>query len=466
MAGGISFNGLGSGIDFSKLVDSVIAERTRPVTQLQNRSENLSRRSDALRELNGKLVALTAAAKALSDSELGAGREAINSDISVLTANASAEASTGSYKLNITRLASSLTQSSRNYSAASAAILAGGGAAATFELRKGGAATGTAITIDSGNNTLAGLRDAINNAKAGITATIIDTDGGGANFKLVLNSNDTGAAGRVELVETTSTGSLSDFGLTSHNITGGFTDLDAAFTINGLALTRPTNSFSDAVKGITFNLKNTGAAAVTISSTTTGVTAKLKGFINAYNDVQDFMLAQYAKDSSGRATGILVGEATLRSVQQTLREAIGASSANNGGTLNSLAQLGVSRSNDGKLTLDEAALKKALTDSFSEVKALLAGKTAADTGLAESIHDRYSKLSDNVTGVVQTAINGYQDSITRINKTVVEQFARISELRQSLSRQYAAVDTAINQLNSQGSALGNILGSLQSKPDK
>jgi flagellar hook-associated protein 2 len=466
MAGGISFNGLGSGIDFSKLVDSVIAERTRPVTQLQNRSENLSRRSDALRELNGKLVALTAAAKALSDSELGNGREAINSDISVLTANASAEASTGSYKLNITRLASSLTQASRNYSAASAALLAGGATTATFELRKGGAATGAAITIDSGNNTLAGLRDAINNAKAGITATIVDTDGSGANFKLVLNSNDTGAAGRVELVETTATGTLGDLGLTSHNIAGGFTDLDAAFTINGLALTRPTNSFSDAVKGITFNLKNTGAASVTISSATSDVTTRLKSFINAYNEVQDFMLAQYAKDSSGRATGILVGDATLRSVQQTLREAIGASSANNGGTLSSLAQLGVSRSNDGKLTLDDAALKKALTESFGEVKALLAGKTASDTGLAESIHDRYSKLSDNVTGVVQTAINGYQDSITRISKTVVEQFARISELRQSLSRQYAAVDTAINQLNSQGSALGNILGSLQSKSDK
>jgi flagellar hook-associated protein 2 len=464
MAGGISFSGLGSGIDFSKLVDAVVAERTRPITQLQNRSDILSKRSDALRQLNGKLVALTQAAKALSDSELGNGREAINSDLNVLTASASAAAATGTFKLGITRLAASLTQASRVYSSASDVVLAGGATTATFELRKGGAATGTAITIDSGNNTLAGLRDAINNAKAGLTATIVDTDGSGKNYKLVLSSNDTGAAGRVELIETTATGTQADLGLSSLNDSSGFSDLDAAFTLNGLPLTRPTNTVSDAVTGVTFNLKNTGTASVTVSSATSDVTAKIKSFVTAYNDVQDFISSQYAKD--GGQAGVLAGEATLRSVQQSLRDAVAATATNNGGALTNLTQLGISRDRDGKLTLDETALKKVLTDSFSEVKALLAGKAASDTGLAESIYDSYNKLSDSVSGVVQNAIKGYQDSITRIGKSVTEQLARLSALRDSLNRQYAAVDAAINQLNNQNSSLTSILTAQQPKSNK
>jgi flagellar hook-associated protein 2 len=462
----INFSGLGSGVDFGKLTDAILAERARPVQLLQSKNADFTKRSDALKQLNAKLLALTNAVSALTDRNLGTGRQATSTNASVATVSSSAEAVAGNIKLTVTRLATSLSQASRVYNDDTSAVLANGATSATFELRKGGAASGTVITIDQTNNTLTGLRDAINAAHAGVTAAVVDVDGTGTQFKLVLNSAETGAAGRVELVETSATGTGADLGLTSLNPPGATTDfseLNAAFSINGLALTRSTNTVTDAVAGLTFNLKDTGTTSITVAAKTSEVSDKLNTFIRAYNDVQDFILGQYTKDEKGRPTGALAGDATLRTVQRELREAVGAASGNNGGQLSNLTELGISRDADGKLTLDTAVLNDKLANSFSDVQALLAGKTTGYTGLANSIHDAYDRLSNDVTGVVKAAINGYADSIKRISNSISDQLARLDTLRNTLTRQFAAADAAISQLNDQGTALTSLIKSLQPK---
>jgi flagellar hook-associated protein 2 len=464
MAGAISFSGLGSGLDFSKLVDAAVADRMRPVTRLQTRSADLTKRSDALKQLNGKLAALTDAAKALTAQDLGTGRLSLSSDTKVVAATNTSAAAPGTINLNVTRLASGLTQSSRAYASSAGSVLAGGATEATFELRKGGAASGTPITITSANNTLTGLRDAINGANAGVTAAVVDVDGKGTQFKLVLSSNETGSAGRVELVETTATGTGADLGLTALNVTGGdYSQLDAALQVNGLPITRSSNNVSDAVAGMTFSLKGTGAATVSVTANTSEVTQKLQSFVAAYNDVQDFIAAQYKTDGGGKPTGVLAGDPTLRTVQQQLREAVGAVAAGNGGAFTNLTQIGFGRDNDGRLTLDTAVLGDKLSKSQADVKALLVGKSVGGKGIAQSLYDSYNRLSDTLTGAVQTAITGYQNSVKSIDKSISEQLARIETMRNSLSRQFAAADAAINQLNGQGTSLTNMLDSHKPK---
>lgn len=466
MAGGINFSGIGSNIDFSQLTEAILADRARPLKQLQAKSADYTKRSDALKQLNSRLLALTSAANALTDRELGTSRQATSSNTAVATVTSTDEAVAGSLNLSVTRLASSLTQASRVYNDDTAAVLAGGATSATFELRQGGAASGTPITIDSTNNTLIGLRDAINGANAGVTAAVVDVDGSGTQYKLVLNSSGTGAAGRVELVETSATGTGTDINLTSLNPPGATTDfsaLNAAFTVNGLALTRATNTVSDAVTGLTFSLKDTGTAAITVAARTSDVTDKLNVFIKAYNDVQDFVAGQYTKDGQGRPTGALAGDATLRSVQRQLRDAVGGDSTNNGGSLTNLTELGVSRTEDGKLKLDSAVLNNKLSSSFGDVQALLSGKDESFTGLGQALHTAYDQLSNDVTGLVKTAINGYADSLKRLNSSINSQLDRLASLRETLTRQFAAADAAISQLNDQGTALTNLLKSFEPK---
>ncbi|MDQ3817575.1 MAG: flagellar filament capping protein FliD [Acidobacteriota bacterium] len=463
MLSGINFSGVGSGIDFNQITDSIIAERTVPVTQLQKKGATYSNRMSALKQLNALLITLKKAASDLTDRALGTGHSAVSNDYTIADASASPAATNGTINLQITHLATNLVEASHSFTSEIDAVLPGGVSQATFELRKGGATSGKPVTINSDNNSLKGLRDAINAADAGVSASIVDISGKG-DYQLVLTSKDTGAAGRVELVETSSTGTLTALSLRRLDAPSDpldFSNLDADFSLNGLTLARSTNSIDDAVTGVTLNLKHAGSASVTVT-TSSDIAGKLQAFVGAYNAVQDFMLTQYKTDSTGRPTGILAGDPTLRNVQEQLRQAVAGASATNGGALQSLSEIGLGRDDDGKLTLDQTTLADKLTASLDDVRALLFGKAENQSGIANSLDTLLGGMTDNISGTVQTAISGYQSTIDRISKSVSDQQARISSLRQSLTRQFAAMDSAMGQLNGQSTTLTAIFNSLQS----
>lgn len=464
MATGISFSGLGSGIDFSSITTAVIAERQRPIAQLQDKTTLLTTRGNLLKNFNGLLAAFADAAKALGDRNLGSGRTASLADASVLTASAASAAAAGRTTVEVTRLASSLAQASRSFTGTDAAVLPVGVTNVTFELRTGGAATGKSISIDSTNNTLAGLRDAINDADAGVTASVVDVSGKG-DFQLVLNSEGTGSAGRVELVETTSpdSGALTSLSLRTLNpAAGDFSTLDAELKINGLSVLRSSNTVTDALPGVTLNLRKVGTTSVNVTASAE-IGDKLQTFVTAFNAVQDFVNGQYTADEQGHPTGALAGDPTLRSVTQTLRTALSAPSEENGGVFGSLADIGLSRGKDGRLSLDTETLNNKLASHQSDVKALLAGAADGKTGFGQRIYEVVSRLSDTAGGTIQTAVDGYRGTVESLNKQIAAQLERLSTLKDSMTRQFALADAAIGQLNGQNTALTNILKSLEPK---
>lgn len=456
-----TFSGLGSGIDFNVVRDAIIDQRTRPVSQLQSRVSDFNGRIEALKQLNTALATLTSASEALTNRDLGTGRGTTTGDATILTGAATSAANLGSYDVTVARLATSLAQASRSFAETTAPVLFGGATAATFELRKGGAGTGTAITIDSNNNTLEGLRDAINAANAGVTASIVDINGDGTGNQLVLSSTETGTSGRVELVETTATGTLADLNIRSLNPPDGDTaKLDASLTINGLSITRPTNTIDNAIEGVTFSLKKSGTTTLGVTQST-DIENKLRGFINAYNAIQEAIGSQYRKDSQNRPTGILAGDSTLRNVQRQLRDATNILSSANGGDFSSLSDIGITKTDSGALEFDSAVFNQKLKNDPDDVKAFLYGAAEGQQGLFNSFTTVAKGLSDSITGSVQTAITGYQSSITSLNARISDRIASLSRLRESLTRQFSIADAAIGQLNGQGTALSNIIKSLQ-----
>lgn len=462
----LSFSGVGSGIDFGVIRDAILAQRSRPIVLMQNKANEYTTKIDSLKQLNTALASLTTASEALTNRDLGTGRSTTTGDANIVSATASSSANLSSYDISIARLATNLTQSSRSFSSTTTPILANGASEATFELRKGGAATSDiSVTIDSTNNTLAGLRDAINAKNAGVTASIIDVRGDGTGQQLVLTSKETGAAGRVELVETSSTGTLTDLNFGSINPPDGdFTKLDASLSINGLTITRPTNTVSDAITGVTFSLKKAGSTTVGVTQST-DIENKLRTFVTAYNAIQEIVASQYKKDSKNRPTGILAGDSTLRTVQQQVRDSLGASSEDNGGLFTSLTEIGITRGEDGKLTLDSSAFNEKLRSNPDDVKALIFGKTENDEGIFERFFAASKGLSDSVTGSVQNAISGYEGSLKSLNENIAKRSEAISRLRNSLIKQFSIADAAIGQLNSQGSALTSVIKSLQKSSD-
>ena len=460
MASATSFSGVGSGIDFSVIRDAILNQKTRPVTRLQTKVSEYNGRVDALTQLNAGLASLTTAAEALTNRDLGSGRSAATGDATIITASATTTANLGNFDINISRLATTLAQASRSFASTTTPVLVGSATTGTFELRKGGSVTGVSFTIDSTNNTLAGLRDTINAKNAGVTANIVDVNGDGTGQQLVLSSKDSGATGRVELVETSSTGTLTDLNIRSLNPSDGdFTKLDAALTVNGLSITRSTNTVSDAVSGVTLNLKKIGSTTIGVTQSTE-IENKLRGFILAYNAIQDYSTAQYKKDTSNRPTGILAGDSTLRNVQQQLRDATRTISSDNGGAFTSLAELGITKDANGNLTLDSAAFNEKLKSNPDDVKALLYGKTSTQEGLFQKIHTVTKGLSDSITGSVQNAITGYQSSIKNLNARISDRLAALTHLKDTLTKQFSVADAAIGQINGQGTSLTGIINSL------
>lgn len=457
----INFSGIGSNIDFGIITDSIISARSKPINQLASRRSDYQGRSDALKQLNAKIIALKDAANNLKDQTAGTGRIASSDNSSAVTATATSTATSGSFGIQVVRLATSLSQASDSFATTNnTSVLADGATTATFELRKGGASEGTEIIIDSTNNTLAGLRDTINNAGLGVTASIIDVSGDGTGNQLVLNSSETGAAGRIELVETTSTGTDDKLNLRSLNIAdGAFAELDSQIKINGLTISRSTNTISDAVSGVTLNLKGAGTSNVSVSSDPGSLKSKIAAFVDAFNGLQDFIATQQKGDSDGKPTGILANDLTLRAARNSLRDISNMTSSDNGGAFANLLQIGISRDDAGKLKIDQETLNDKLKTSFSDVKALFAGSEDGKTGLAASLVSITSGVSENA----QSVISGITTSVDRITKNIADHQTRLSALRESLTRQFSVADAAIGQLNSQGSTLTSIIKSLEPK---
>lgn len=456
----VTISGVGSGIDFAAIRDAIINQRAVPINQLRTRVSQYNGRVDALKELNLMLATLTNSVKDLTNADLGTGRTATAADPAIASVTATGAAGLGTLNLNVTRLATSFTQATASFASTDAHVLAGGASSATFQLRLGGAADGPEITIDSSNNTLAGLRDAINAADAGVSASIIDLNGDGTQQQLVLSSNETGSRGRVELVETTATGTAAALNLRSLNpIDGDVTKLDALFSINGLDIVRSSNNIADAVSGLNITLKKTGTTSVDVTRSAE-VAEKLEAFVTAYNAIQDFVGAQYKKDGEGRPTGILAGDPLLRGIQKQLSSIVGIESTANGGPLTALSQIGIELSKTGKLEFDKDVLNEQLAANAGDVTALLRGRTSSDTGIFQGAYTVANDLSDSITGTVQTAITGYEATVKSMNTTIDKRMDALNSYRDILTRRFAAADAAIGQLNGQGTAIGNLMKAL------
>jgi flagellar hook-associated protein 2 len=295
----------------------------------------------------------------------------------------------------------------------------------------------------------------------------VDVSGDGTQNQFVLTSTATGQAGRVQLVETSSTGLGASLGMRSLNpplATTDFSDLDASLSINGLSITRGNNNVTDAVAGLSLKLQKTGTTSVAVSASA-DIQTKLQAFVSAYNAVQGLINAQYKPNSNGAPSGVLVGDPVLRNIQAQMRTAINSISTSNGGSLRNLTDIGIGRDSNNLLTLDTTALTTKMASNSNDVIALLKGVNG-NTGLFSGIYAASNNLSDGVSGQVQTAIIGYQSTIKSINQRVAEQTDRINKHAAALTKQFAAVDAAIGQLNGQSTALTNMLAAMETAANK
>src|SRR5690606_5249993 len=233
------------------------------------------------------------------------------------------------------------------------------------------------IEIEPGNATLAGVRDAINAADAGVTATIIND---GVGYRLVLAAKDTGLANAMRISVSDDGGSglaalaYDASGDGPSNLTETVQARNAELTIDGIAISKASNTISDAIYGVTLNLLDQAEKTISVSITrdNSGTKTAVDNFVKAYNDLYGMLSNMSAYNAETKQAGVLQGDSTIRSMQTSLRTMMSTALDSAGGGLSRMSDIGVTIQVDGKLKVDSAKLQKAIDDPSKDIATLFA----------------------------------------------------------------------------------------------
>lgn len=380
-------------INVSGIVSQLMSLEQRPISLLNAKEASYQAKLSAYGSISGALSGFQGAISILNSAIRTQALSATSSDSTTLTASAASTAAAGVYGIDITALAQAQRLVAAGQVSDTTTIGLGAATTVTFDAGtiSGGAfdpVTGTytgaafasnggvthTFTIDSSNNTLQGIRDAINKANVGVTASIIN-DGSATPFRLVLSSSTTGVANSTKITVTgdaTLSTLLAQDPAAGQNLSQTTAAQNAALKINGIALSKSSNTITDAIAGVTLNLSKitTVTNNVTVAPDNTSVTTAVSGFVKAYNDLNKALKSVSAYDSVAKRGAILQGDATVRTIQAEVRAVLGSAVSGAAGALTSLSQVGVAFQKDGSLALDNTKLNAALTGGFNNVASL------------------------------------------------------------------------------------------------
>ncbi|NSW77006.1 MAG: flagellar filament capping protein FliD [Candidatus Atribacteria bacterium] len=451
---GLNVGGLASGLDTNSIIEQLIALERTVITSLERKKSTYQTKLSLWQEFNTKLLSLQTSVSSLSSSSVFANKVVTVSNTSVLSATANSKALTGSYAITVEQLAYAHQIASSNAYANYDTLTFGEG---TITLQVG-SGTPTEITIDSSNNTLQGIMNAINSAKAGVQASIVNTQDG---YRLLLTSNTTGTAGAIAIAASLTGG---DAELSS------FSEIQAAQdarillgTTNPIVYESSSNVVSDLLSGVTITLKGTGTVNVEITQDRAGIKSAVSSFVEAYNNVISFVEKNTFYNVDTKVAGNLLGDANLyRIVSNLASTVLGRVSYSNGG-YDSLASIGISVDRYGYLSLNTAKLEEVLNNNPEALQRLFAGgSSSSEKGLASLLAEKLKFVTDPYRGTIKTVQDHYNKLIGDIGKRVELLEERLAKEEERLREQFAALEKALATYQTQSTWLTRQIGILSS----
>ena len=469
-----SFTGVSSGLDWRSLVDQMMKAERRPADRLQTTIAENGRRKEALNAFQAQLTTLQDAAAALAGRASGASSSPFESFLvtsssppgstrTAAQATAGAGAAPGTYAVRVTALATPQKWTAGAGLAPTAAI-GSAYAGTTLTLSKtGGAPTIPPIALD-GTETLTTLRDRINALNtgatpSGVSAALVSVSA--TEQRLVLTSTATGVANGFALDDGGS-GLLAQLGLDAAaraaNPQLAQAAADAAFSVDGIAMTRPTNTAADVLPGVTLTLTAEGDATVTVARRPGAASEAVKAFVDAFNAVQRTVATQGRDPKSP-----LFNDALLRTVRggltsEIVRAVTPATAPGVAADLSTLASLGVSLQKDGTLAFDASKLNAALDARGGNVQALLADRMGALADYTESIARPLTGLIDRRESAIDTQNGRLTDRIADID-------ARLEKRRLALVAQFSKFEASLGKLKALGDQMTAQFSGLNRRSD-
>ncbi len=469
--------GIGSGIDIDSIVAGMVAaERAPKESQLATLEKKTTTQITAIGALKGAISEFQTALGALNKPDLFQARSASSSKSDLVGVTAGITAGAGSYQVEVKSLASSskVALAAVSNTADAPARFAKG--ALQISLGVPGdppSSESFSVNIDDSNNTLSGMRDAINAAgkDMGVSATIVTDEHGS---RLVLSSTKTGA-GRDITVAATDAGPLESGQLSlstlafdgSASSTGAgprilSTAQSAELYVDGLKVVSESNKVSGAIDGVTLDLKAKTPVGepltIGVSEDKAGVKKQIQSFVDSYNKLIGVINAQTKVTSVGEGnapvTGALVGDATARSLLNTIRNEL--VNVQGDGAIRALTDIGITTQKDGTLAIDSTKLDKAMANNFAELPALFTG----EQGLATRLDNKLKPYTET-GGILEQRNKAMTETISKIDDQKEDLMRRIASLQERLYKQFNAMDTLVGQLTNTSNSL---LASLENLP--
>ncbi len=445
----ISAAGVGSGLDVASIVQQLMAVERQPLTRLDAQKTSYNAKLSAFGQLKSALSKLQDAAATLTKASTFSATTSNVGDTKSFTATSTSGAQTGSYSIEVGQLA----RAQRTATSATTAPDVSAGGKLTITLASGGSKE---VDFSSGGS-LQDLRNAINAADAGVSAQIVNN---GSVDQLVISSKESGASNAFSLA---GTGALAGFSFDPAAPAGDMVSVqtaqDATVKIDGLSITRASNTISDAIEGVTLKLvkPTDGEATIAVSRDDEPAKKAIDDFAKAYNELNSLIRSQTNYDSASKKAGALNGDSSVRSIQTQIRGVFANPISGLDGA-KMLSEIGLSFKSDGSMVVDSTKLGEALADPALKVSQLFGGNGSVN-GFAKTLESSIKSILDG-NGLIASRTEGIDRSIKALEGRREALEARLTKIEARYSAQFSALDASMASMNSTSAFLTQQLANL------
>ncbi len=435
----VSFSGVGSGLDLSSVVDSLVAAERTPIAGLTTRKNATNTQVSTLGDLITKMTALASKAKELDSSSELTTLKVASAKESRVTATVTGDAAPANYSIRVNALATTQSNKSNLFTTKD-----------PVGIGNLGITVGTDTTINVAIDDTMSLDDiaiAINASEARVTASVVDD---GTGYRLLVTGKDPGAKNAITFNEEVGV----SLGLGSGVVRSAS---DAEVEIDGLTIKRDSNHISDLFPGLTLDLHSLSTAGeedaiISVERDQNGLREKVQSFVDAYNDVAKVLYSQLHKDPSSTdqvSKSQLLGDSALRGLQRQLGNLTSGAYAHDGSNI-SFGSLGISLSADGSLSIDAAKFDQVTGADPTALSDLFAGGADSLTSRIAGIVSDYTKSG---TGILVSKRDGLSSRIDDFDDQIAKIEDRATKLGDRMRSTFTALDQTVSALQTQQSQL-------------
>jgi flagellar hook-associated protein 2 len=450
----ITSTGIGSGLDIAGIVQKLVAAEAQSAeTRIGKQESRVQVRLSAFGSLKGALSGFMDTLDTMSSVDKFLVRKASSEDESILTVSAGTSAVPAPYSVEVLQLAQAQKLASGAFADADAIVGTG-----TLQFTVGADSFDVEITAE--NNTLAGIRNAINDASdnAGIAATIVNADDGSY---LILTGEQTGVSNAIGISQSGGDGGLS---VLEFSGAGGdpmdelIAAQDAEVLIDGRTVSSSTNTIAGAIEGVTITALQADpgqAVTVAVENDQQAVRALIDDFVDSYNQLVDVFDQLTSYDAESGTAGPLLGDSAARTARDQIRRELSTAVGSIDAGFSTLPEIGIELQLDGKLQVDDTVLSAALADDFSGIGQLFAASDGFAARLSDLVDQHLS-----ADGGIESRTEGLNAQVEDIAGQRQRLDERLSRLEDRLYKQFNALDSLLAQLSQTSNFLSQQLSNL------